>query len=83
MNEEIKNKIDDVLHEMGYIIFENGSRDDINLQDYIADSLQFIDFIVRLEEKFGIILADEFLDYTAISSMCGFAEMLKGFLEEE
>lgn len=83
MNEEIKNKIYDVLHEMGFIIFENDNGDDINLQDYITDSIQFVDFIVRLEEKFDIMLADEFLDYTAISSMCGFAEMLEEFLEAE
>lgn len=81
MNEEIKNKICNVLHEMGFVIFENDNGDDINLQDYLTDSIQFVDFIVRLEEKFDITLTDEFLDYSAISSMCGFVFMLEEFLE--
>lgn len=83
MVNEVKQSICDILQEMGFVIFEDWRKDDFNLQNYIVDSIQFVDFIVRLEERFGTMLSDEFLDYGVLESMCGFGEMLEEYLNNK
>lgn len=83
MSEKIEEKLNKILHDMGFIIFEDEESDDVNLQNYIIDSIQFVDFIVRIEEEFKILLPDEFLDYSNLYSMCGFGEMLEDYLESK
>ena len=65
---------------MGFVVFDDLNEGDFNLQDYIVDSLQFIDFIVRLEKGFGVTLPDDFLDYSVTESLFGFASMLEEYL---
>lgn len=46
---------------------------DINLQEYITESILFITFIIKIEETLGIELPDDILLYESISSIKAFA----------
>lgn len=70
-----------VLNEMGFVVLEN-EEDDFNLQDYIVDSLQFVEFIVGIEEAIGLTLTENFLDYNLLLSFQGFSEKLKEYMEK-
>ena len=56
----IKNDINTVLCDMGILVPDDNN--DIDLSEYIIDSLQFISFIVEIENKFGIEIPDELLN---------------------
>jgi acyl carrier protein len=81
--DEIQETICQVLQEMGFLIFDNTEEGDMNLQNYVVDSLQFVDFIVRLEDKFHITFPDEFLDYNVLLSWNGLGVMIQEFLESK
>ncbi|MCL1794568.1 MAG: acyl carrier protein [Oscillospiraceae bacterium] len=79
--EKIYKIIEVILEEMGYLIFEKDGND-FDIRDYVGDSLQFIDFIVRIEEKLKFELSDDFLDYDLLSSANGFSNKVFSFLED-
>ena len=79
--EGILNMITDILAEMGFVIFDDIDND-FDLRDYIIDSLQYMQFIVSIEEKLGIQLEDEFLSYDIISSIHGFGNKILYTLNE-
>ena len=56
---------------------EKNSDDDIDLTEYIMDSLQFISFVTGLEEQLGIEIPDEYLNPKSIQSSKAFIEILK------
>lgn len=57
----------DVLEEAGiYVDYEE--KDDINISNYIKDSIQFISIIVAMEEKLEIEIPDELLIIDTFSS---------------
>lgn len=62
-----KNEILEVLEMMGIYIDDADS--ELNLQEYIMDSLQFITFIVNLEEKLEFTFPDEYLIYESIGNI--------------
>ena len=62
-----KNEILEVLEMMGIYIDDADS--ELNLQEYIIDSLQFITFIVNLEEKLEFTFPDEYLIYESIGNI--------------
>jgi acyl carrier protein len=70
-----------VLEDMGYLVFEKED-DDFEIGNYIVDSLNFIDFIVRIEEKLEIELSDDFLNYELIMSAKGFSNKIFTYIEE-
>lgn len=61
-----KDVIISVLDEMGIFI---DVTEEVCLNDYIADSIQFIQFIVALEEALGFEFPDEYLNYESMESM--------------
>ena len=79
--EKIYKIIIDVLEEMGYLIFEKED-EDFDISSYILDSLQFIDFIIRIEENLGKELSEDFLLYDLLLSAKGFSNKILGFLSE-
>lgn len=81
MENIVYNMIIELLESMGFIIFEKDTTD-IDIRDYIADSLQFMDFIVRIEEEFTVNLPDDFLGYDILSSCRGFVNMLIEYFTE-
>ena len=68
--QELYNKICEVLNESG-IMIELGE-DDYDLREYILDSLQFITFIVSLEQTLEIEIGDELLQYDEMASLNNF-----------
>ena len=74
----MKDIILSVLDEMGYFVFDCDNSD-IDIRDFIADSLQFIEFIVCIERKLNIDLSDDFLEYELLFSLEGFSNKLAEF----
>ena len=71
---EIRKMIIQVLTRMG--IDGIDFNQEINLQDFIYDSIFFITFIVEIEGAFMIEIPDEFLQMDTISSLDGFTEIV-------
>lgn len=82
MNNDIYNSIVDCMEQMGYVVFEKDELD-FNIGDYITDSINFIEFIVKLEEIWNVELPDDFLSYDVLFSAKVFAEKLAYFLENK
>lgn len=76
MINEIKKLIYDILDENGIYIASEEIEKDIDLREYLVDSLQFIYFVIALEDKLGVQLPDEVLVYDHLSSINGFANMI-------
>ena len=68
----------DVLDDMGFVVMERGEDFDIN--DYIADSIMFISFIVGIENKLNTCLTDDYLSVDLLKSAKGFANKLSEHL---
>ena len=56
--------------------------EDVDLSDYIIDSIQFISFIVDIENEFGIEIADDYLRYDIISSLHSLAQIVENCKNE-
>ena len=68
-----------VLDDMGFVVLDSGKDFDIN--DYIIDSIQFITFIVNIEEKLNVGLSDDFLSTEVLKSAMGLANKLSDYME--
>lgn len=75
-----QNRILNVLNDMGILVVKD-QEEDINLQDYITDSLQFITFIIELEKALEIEFPDELLLYENIRSLDGLASLIEEILK--
>lgn len=64
----------------GIFIFDNG-QEDFSINDYICDSITFIQFVLTIEEEIGRELPDDFLNMEILDSAKGFAEMLDAYIE--
>ena len=78
---EIKKYIFEILDESGIYIDSSETEEDLDLREYIVDSLQYVYFIVELEERLGVELDDEILVYDNLSSINGFANMIINMLQ--
>ena len=69
-----------ILEEkLGFVVIDD-EQDDLNINDYIIDSLTFIEFIIAVEEEIGRELSDDFLDFDILNSAKGFVEKLDFFI---
>lgn len=66
-NMEYKKVVVEVLESMG--IYIDPEEESISLHEYIVDSIQFITFIVNLEEKLEFTFPDEYLLYDSIATI--------------
>ncbi len=89
--EKIEHIILEVLNEIGIYIDVSSpfllkddieSNTDMDLRNYIDDSLMFISFIVELEKKFGIEFPDELLMIDTLASLSGFAYLLVDMIND-
>ena len=64
----------------GIIIFDE-HQDDFAIDEYIFDSVEFIQFIVSIEEEIGHDLPDDFLNMEILCSARGFAAKLDSYME--
>ena len=78
----IKGNVLSILEQNGIYIKQDADVD-IDLRDYIADSFQFITFIVELEEQIKIEFPDEFLTIEKLSSLNGFANIIEAVMKEQ
>lgn len=76
---DIREKIGKILYNMGFSI---DSENDVNLLEYGIDSLQFIEFVVSIEEEFDIVIPDEALLMDNISSLNGFITYIESIIKE-
>lgn len=76
MFEQIKKYIFEYFEETGIYISNEEKEKDIDLRDYLVDSLEHVTFIIEMEEKLGYELPDEILLYDNLSSINGFINML-------
>jgi len=76
MFEQIKKCIFEYFEETGIYISDEEKEKDIDLRDYLVDSLEHVTFIIEMEEKLGYELPDEILLYDNLSSINGFINML-------
>lgn len=74
--EDVKKEIVEILDEFGIYISQRETEEDMDLRDYIVDSVQFIYFIVELEERLQICIPDEMLVFDNMSSLLGFSNMI-------
>ena len=65
--DKIKNDVIEVLNELG-IETEDIGENDVDLTEFIVESIMFISFIVELEDKLGIEIPEELLDINSIKS---------------
>lgn len=63
-----------VLNDMGLTI--EYSDKDIDLREYIVDSLEFVSFIMEIEQSFDIEIPSNLLLYDNISSIVGFSAII-------
>lgn len=78
-----KEAIISILQEAGNSIDNLDINKNIDLQPYIIDSIQFISFIISVEEKFDIEFPDEMLNIDNVKFLDEFAEIIDYCLEEK
>lgn len=66
-----------ILSNIGILIDEQMETFDVDLTEYILDSIQFISFIVELERELNIEFPDELLLYDNICSLNGFISLIE------
>ena len=74
-------EIVEVLDDMGLVIDFNEDKMDFDLREYIVDSLEFVSFIMEIEQHFDIEIPSELLIYDNIKSTVGFANMINEMKE--
>lgn len=72
----IENAIVSSLEDVG-ILLDTKSNTDIDLLDEGISSLEFINFILGLEEKLNIFIPDQFLTSEILHSFNGLVELLE------
>lgn len=79
----MKDLIFNVLSELGinFTECEKASCNEININDYIYDSLELITFAILLEEKTGLELTDEILNKNNLSSAENFSKILESLMK--
>jgi len=68
------NEIISCLVDVGIQI--DTTKDDIDLTEYNLDSFVFMGFIVSVENKFNIVVPDEYLVYDNFRSLKGFTQLV-------
>ncbi|MCQ5338128.1 phosphopantetheine-binding protein [Eubacterium ventriosum] len=82
MNEILKIKM--ILEDIGIEInIDEKNCEDIDLTEYIEDSMEFMEFMMNVEEEFEIDIPDECMSLEAIKSLNGFLNIIISCKEEQ
>ena len=77
---DIKNMIFNTMDSIGIYIDDISNdiqqHEDIDLREYVLDSIQFISLIVEIEKNLEIEIPDELLFYDKLSSLNAFIQMI-------
>ena len=76
----IRSRIIKSLEEIG-ILIQVDDDTDIDLREYIEDSLQFITAVVELEMEFEIEIPSELLIYDNFASLNSFCKIIEELLD--
>lgn len=79
--DKISFAIEQSINDIGILFsFMDADTDDIDLTEYIEDSVQFVQFIVALEDNLNIEIPDALLNFELLTSWNGFKSMLEDIL---
>lgn len=81
MEVNVREKLFEILEESGLYVERKSSEEDIDLREYIVDSVQFMSFIVEIESQLNIEIPDEVLAYDSLASLNGFASILQSIAD--
>ena len=79
--ENVKKCILKFFEENGVCIDQDAIANDIDLREYLIDSMQYIYFLVELERMLDTELPDEILLYDNLSSLNGFSNRIASILD--
>lgn len=77
---DIKAEILQCFLNIGVVI--DDAEEDVDLKDYIVDSIQFITAIVEIERVFSIEFPDELLLYSVFDSFNGLKKVVESIISE-
>lgn len=83
MMEKVRESILKFFEENGVCIDINSSTGDVDLREYLIDSMQYIYFLVELERILNTELPDEVLLYENLSSLNGFANRIAAIIDTD
>ena len=79
--DKISLAVEQSINDIGILFsFMDADTDDIDLTEYIEDSVQFVQFIVALEDNLNIEIPDALLNFELLTSWNGFKSMLEDIL---
>jgi acyl carrier protein len=81
MEVKVCEKLLEILEESGLYVEQKSAGEDIDLREYIVDSVQFMSFIVEIEAQLNIEIPDEILVYDNLASLNGFASILQSIAD--
>ena len=73
---EIREKIIECLENLGFVLDKMSEEKDVDLSEYILDSIDYVQFMVELEETFAIDIPDSMLGIDVLKSLNGLANMI-------
>ena len=79
--ENVKKCILEFFEENGVCIDQDAMANDIDLREYLIDSMQYLYFLVELERMLDTELPDEILLYDNLSSLNGFSNRIASILD--
>ena len=77
---DVKEKLLQCFLNIGVVI--DDTEDDVDLKEYITDSVQFIAAIVEIERIFSIEFPDELLLFSVFDSFIGLVKIVESILKE-
>lgn len=77
---DIKKELMQCFLNIGIVI--DDTEEDVDLKEYITDSIQFITAIVEIERVFSIEFPDELLLYSVFDSLNGLIKIVESILNE-
>lgn len=83
--DKISVAIENAINDIGVIFSMEQDMigfEDLDLTEYIEDSVKFLQFIVALEDQLDIEIPDELLNIEILRSFNGFSSLLKEFINQ-
>jgi acyl carrier protein len=81
MEGNAREKLLGILEESGLYIDREHLDKDLDLREYIADSVQFMSFIVEIENQLNVEIPDEVLVYDNLASLNGLAAVIESIVD--
>jgi acyl carrier protein len=81
MEAKVRERLLGILEESGLYVEQKSSGEDLDLREYIVDSVQFMSFVVEIESQFNIEMPDEVLVYDKLGSLNGLAAIIESIVD--